>query len=132
MGDIRLSGTFAEQWKKLRQDHPNAIFCPIPLSNERLIERGFNQVSEMLEAAAVDYRLLLDRKHHATPQAKKTRKERLAGIQPFVLAVDPSLIKGQTIFLIDDVYTTGQTLFHAASCLLPHQPNEIYTYSLAR
>lgn len=132
MGDIRLSGTFATCWKNLQQQYPKAIFCPVPLSKERLAERGFNQVSEMLIAADVDYQMIVTRTYHSDPQAKKTRIERLASIQPFDIAVDPSVIKGQTIFVIDDVYTTGQTLFHVASCLLPHQPKKIRTYSLAR
>ena len=132
MGDIRLSGTFAAYWKNLQKQHTEAVFCPVPLSNERLAERGFNQVSEMLVAAEVDYQMLVTRIHHSNPQAKKTRNERLASIQPFAITVDPSGIKGKTIFVIDDVYTTGQTLFHVASCLLPHQPKKIRTYSLAR
>lgn len=132
MGDIRLAGTFAGCWKNLRNQHPKAIFCPVPLSKERLAERGFNQVSEMLEVAEVDHQMLVNRIQHSNPQARKTRTERLTSPQPFNLMVDSSVIKGQTIFVIDDVYTTGQTLFHVASCLLPHQPKKIRTYSLAR
>ncbi|HHJ5214051.1 TPA: phosphoribosyltransferase family protein, partial [Enterococcus hirae] len=48
------------------------------------------------------------------------------------LAVVPTIIKGKKVLLVDDVYTTGQTLFHAASCLLPHAPEKIRTFSLAR
>jgi len=41
-------------------------------------------------------------------------------------------IQNKKILIIDDVYTTGQTLFHAADCLQVAQPKIIRTISLAR
>ncbi|MGD1370531.1 ComF family protein, partial [Enterococcus faecium] len=93
------------------------IYCPIPLSEKRWLERGFNQVSEMLKAAKIPFQMLLKREQHLLAQAKNTRKERLEMPQPFELAVPLSKIQHKKIMIIDDVYTTGQTLFHAAGCL---------------
>lgn len=132
IGDIRLAGTFAQYWQKLPSVFNDYLICPIPLTKERLHERGFNQVMEMLNVAKVPYQCLLMRTKHQAPQAQKTKQERLAGSQPFKLAVEPANIEKKKVLLVDDVYTTGQTLFHAADCLLPYSPERICTFSLAR
>ncbi|MBO0430691.1 ComF family protein [Enterococcus sp. DIV0660C] len=131
-GDIRLAGTFAKQWQSLPKRFPDYLFCPIPLSNERLAQRGFNQVSQMLKVSGVTFQILLKRVKHHSAQAQHTRVKRLAMPQPFALCVEPEQIKQCKILLIDDVYTTGQTLFHAATCLAEYQPIEVRTFSLAR
>lgn len=132
MGDVRLAGTFAKQLQIIQQEFSDYQICPIPLATARLKERGFNQVIEMLRVAKIPYSQLLTRSDHSLPQSQKTRQERLKTTQPFKLAVVPTIIKGKKVLLVDDVYTTGQTLFHAASCLLPHAPEKIRTFSLAR
>ncbi|WP_165003617.1 MULTISPECIES: phosphoribosyltransferase family protein [unclassified Enterococcus] len=132
MGDIRLAGTFSFKWKQLKKEFPRFIICPIPISTRRMAERGFNQVSEMLRCSDVSYQELLVRQKHFDAQAKNTRKERLAMPQPFVLSVDKEKLKNRKILIVDDVYTTGQTLFHAADCLRSCEPAKICTFSLAR
>ena len=52
--------------------------------------------------------------------------------QPFEVNVDKNKIMNQEIILVDDVYTTGRTMFYAAECLLPYQPKKIRTFTLAR
>ncbi|MDV7744906.1 MULTISPECIES: ComF family protein [Enterococcus] len=132
MGDIQLAHTFSVELQELRKQYKSFVFCPIPLSTERINERGFNQVSELLRAAGLPFQELLIRGKHHTPQAKKTRAQRLSTSQPFVYQPSTLKIKGENILLIDDVYTTGQTMFHAATCLLAQSPNKVQTFSLAR
>ena len=47
------------------------LVIPIPLSHERYQQRGFNQVTAVLQAAGIDYRSLLKKKIHLPypPQA---------------------------------------------------------------
>lgn len=76
-----------------KKEYPTYIYCPIPLSEKRRTERGFNQVSEMLKAARIPFQMLLKREKHLLAQAKNTRKERLEMPQPFELAVTFSKIQ---------------------------------------
>jgi competence protein ComFC len=132
MGDIALAATFSREWKMLTKRFPSFLVCPIPLSIERQKLRGFNQVSQMLDASEVSYHLLLERSANHLPQAQKTRQERLEMTQIFRFCGKKEDVKDQKILLVDDVYTTGRTLFHAASALFPLKPQIIRTFSLAR
>ncbi|MGM9904386.1 MAG: ComF family protein [Enterococcus sp.] len=132
IGDIRLAKSFVGEWQQLKKMYPDFIYCPIPLSAERISERGFNQVSEMLIAADLPFQELLVRKKHLPAQSKKTREQRLSMPQPFEFTNQSIDVTNQKILLIDDVYTTGQTIFHGASCLIRNAPQEIQSFSLAR
>lgn len=133
LGDYRLAKTFARELQSALKKEKKKIICPIPLSPERQKERGFNQVTALLEAAAIPYQELLQKAIHTEAQSHKTRQERLEMAQPFQLAMNQtSSLQNQTIVLVDDVYTTGRTLFHAAACFFDQGVKEIQTFSLAR
>lgn len=64
------------------------------------------------------------------PQSAKDRQERLATPQPFVLEESGPFV-GQRIVLIDDIYTTWRTLYHAAELLSNKGCQEIISVTLA-
>ncbi|KAF1295772.1 hypothetical protein BAU15_04355 [Enterococcus sp. JM4C] len=132
-GDYQLRGTFSERLKRTlsQRTYKNTLICPLPLSIERQKQRGFNQVEGVLLAASIPFVPLLKRLELA-PQSGKTRQERLLMPQPYVLAVEKAQIKHQSILLIDDVYTTGRTLFHAAECLRLANPAKVESLTFAR
>lgn len=132
LGDYRLCMTFNQEVKKALRPYHEYLICPIPLSEERLVERGFNQTAAFLTAAGIEQSLLLKRKLDLAPQSQKNRRERMEMVQPYQLNVPATTIYNKKILIVDDVYTTGRTLFHAASILLEHQPAEVRTFSLAR
>lgn len=133
-GDYRLRYTFQQEIRDFFRffQREKYLICPLPLSQQRFHKRGFNQVSSFLEAAGVPVTALLVKSLHTKPQAEKNRQDRLQMQQPFELNVEPEEIRGSKIILVDDVYTTGRTMFHGASLLLKHEPKEIRSFSLAR
>jgi competence protein ComFC len=106
------------------------LIVPIPLSAERLYERGFNQAKALAELLALPIHELLHR-HHLEKQSKKSRRERLRTENVFQLSGKTSL-QDRHIVLIDDIYTTGTTLRHAAKVLLKAGAASVSSFTLAR
>ena len=128
-GDYALAKTFSHTIKsyltKIEYDH----IIPIPLSDERLYERGFNQSAALLEESEVRPSHILTRLH-SEKQSKKTRAERLRQVQVFQLVECD--VKGKSILLFDDIYTTGTTLRQAAKLLKEAGADEVSSLTLAR
>lgn len=94
---------------------------PMPLSPQRLQERGYNQAALLARHLAperFDDRLLL-RIRHTPAQSGLDRAARLASVRG-AFAVDPlrtAEVAGRRVVLVDDVMTSGAT-FHAAAAAL--------------
>lgn len=132
LGDFRLKTTFSLEVQSYFSQKKDWIVVAIPLSETRFLKRGFNQVEAFLQAAGIKTQKLLEKTVDSTPQSEKNRQERLAAPQVFCAAKEINIVKNKKILLVDDVYTTGRTLFHAAGILQNHQPKKIQTFSLAR
>ncbi|MBH9968849.1 ComF family protein [[Bacillus] enclensis] len=128
-GDHSLAKAFGTQLanylKSLQFDH----ITPIPLSEERHYERGFNQSAALLEEAGIPSSHLLTRSH-SEKQSKKSRQERLQQKQIFTLT--EVNLTGQSILLFDDIYTTGTTLRQAAKLLKEAGAERVTSLTLAR
>ncbi|MCA0971563.1 ComF family protein [Halobacillus litoralis] len=106
-GDYELLYSLREQVASLE-----GPLVPIPLSDERLAERGFNQSEAVIRLLGGESVSLLERSG-TSKQSKKQRAERVTSENPFRL-VEP--IRAP-VTIVDDIYTTGTTLRHAASLL---------------
>ena len=97
------------------------VVIPLPLSRERLQERGFDQVlllANALYPGKIHNKLLL-RVQNSAPLSSMDRKQRLQSIQ-HAYAVNPehaSVLRGKKTILLDDVMTTGASLQSAAKVL---------------
>ncbi|MDN6639379.1 MAG: ComF family protein [Tetragenococcus sp.] len=132
LGDLRLQATFTAELQTYFSQKKDWIICSIPLSGTRFVQRGFNQVEAFLQAAGITTQKLLEKTTDSSPQSEKNRQERLAAPQVFRATENAPMIKNKKVLLVDDVYTTGRTLFHAAEILQVYQPEKLQTFSLAR
>jgi competence protein ComFC len=128
-GDYVLAKAFSHTIKTYFTKVDYDLIIPIPLSDERLYERGFNQSIALLEEAEVRPSNILTRSHFEK-QSKKTRKDRLRQEQVFQL--EESDLYGKSILLFDDIYTTGTTLRQAAKLLREAGTEKVSSLTLAR
>jgi ComF family protein len=107
-------------WVEPALEHADHVL-PMPLSDARLAERGFNQsvlLARCLSPAKTSAGLLL-RTRHTAAQSALDRDARRANVKG-AFAVEPlraSELRGARVVLVDDVMTSGATLFSAAAVL---------------
>jgi competence protein ComFC len=132
--------------KKIKQSSPWSadLLVPVPVSDSRLIERGFNQAERLADVLSRRRKIpllpLLIRTHHTGKQSFKGRAERLAdmkhafGKNPAMdaqfcdwLVGMPPLNRPIRIIIVDDIYTTGSTIRACAEIV--RQIAEEYGYA---
>ncbi len=126
------------QWLRANAHNP-CILIPIPLSTQRLRERGHNQVTTIAAKAVHGLHSMqlcdgaLIKIIHTKAQTSLPKKERLHNLQGAYTCSSKyhSRITGAHIVLLDDVTTTGTTLCEAKATLLPHKPLSITCVALA-
>ncbi|MBD0384187.1 ComF family protein [Paenibacillus sedimenti] len=119
------------------------LFTYVPISERRLLERGFNQAEQMAvelgRRVGLPVMPLLLRSKHTDKQSFKKRSERLGDLQ-HVFEVSTScaeLVKSTSrssfiIYVVDDVYTTGSTMNQCAKVLKESFPAEVFGLTWAR
>jgi competence protein ComFC len=127
MHDIVLAKVFQ---KKLHEAliHEKRMIVVVPMHPQKLIERTFSPVEELLKAAKIPYMSLLE-KTTADTQSKKTREERLNTPQLFLAAGE---VKALHYLVFDDIYTTGTTIEHAKKALLAAGAKSVGSFTLIR
>jgi len=109
---------------------------PVPLSEQRFAERGYNQVDLIAHPLA---RLMgwkyfpgaLRRTRHTRSQVGLgvgERRENVLG----AFTTESHKVKGQTILLMDDVATTGATLDSASQALMDAGASRVYALTFAK
>jgi competence protein ComFC len=120
------------------------LIIPVPLHKYRLRWRGFNQSELIADYLSDNYtpgfqipveKKIIIRRKFTYPQMKiKSYRDRRKNIQG-VFEVEKnkiSLIQDKRILLVDDVATTGATIFECAKILTQHGATEIFAVVLAR
>jgi ComF family protein len=112
------------------------VVAPVPMSAKRERRRGYNQ-AELLSRAlarrigvACDASLLAAREGRAT-QSTLSRKERAANVRG-AFTVKPGAAAGQSILLVDDICTTGETLRACALALLGEGASRVCAITVAK
>jgi ComF family protein len=129
-----LGNLMAEKWPSWAQ-FPDMI-VPIPLHVQRLRSRGFNQaqllahqLGPIVGVEVNDH--VLSRERRTRPQVDLSPNERKKNVHR-AFSAESGAVKGKGILLIDDVFTTGATLFSASSTLLEAGADTVSAYCLAR
>lgn len=120
-GDAELASLFSNNLKKSAKKVGMFQFVTyIPLAESRQWTRGFNQAELLAKDFPNVVSLLRRDSVSGNKQSKRTREERIAAMEyAFTLSDEGKSmeLKGKSILLIDDIYTTGATLRCAASVL---------------
>jgi len=115
---------------------PAGLVVPVPLAEERLHERGYNQAA-LLARTFAELRGLpwsarvLRRVRHTPSQVRLNAEQRRANVKDAFRAEGRALA-GRTILLVDDVCTTGATLAACAAALLAGGAQSVWGLTLAR
>lgn len=112
---------------------------PIPLSRERLAERGYNQAWELARRVARSLQRptlvdALERLHQPGHQAALSRVDRLQALRSAFWVADGASrrLLDTRVALVDDVMTTGATADAAAQALLRGGAAAVEVWVLAR
>jgi ComF family protein len=115
-----------------------SLIIPVPLSPRREKERGFNQAAVIADGLSrktnipVDELSLARKVHTERHRAGMDRKARHDSVFNAFEVKRPRLIKGETILLVDDIFTTGATVSNCAKALKKAGAAEVNVLTIAR
>ena len=109
----------------------------VPLSDKRKKERGYDQAFLLASAAALELgdvavETLRKSRHTDAQSGLEGEAERRANVLGAYAAVDPELLAGKRVLLIDDVVTTGATFSECARVLRTMGAKDVVCAALAR
>ncbi|MGV6981401.1 ComF family protein [Bacillus pumilus] len=132
-GDTALAELFKQDVRvvfKRSFSMKEPVLIPIPLSKERLKERGFNQ--SVILASLIGEPILQPLvKIHQSKQSKKKKNERLDQKGMFQITQTDAIVQ-RDVILIDDIYTTGATINDAARILKEAGAKSVSSFTLIR
>lgn len=130
------AGKILAEWTTERLDFKNEkpdLMVSVPLHPKKLKERGYNQLHLFTETLSAFYEIpfdhqLLKRNHYSKAQALKDKKHRLETLNTFSVTRP---VTGKHILLIDDVFTTGNTISSVAWEILNAGDNKVSVLVMA-
>lgn len=117
----RMGGRMAQKIHPLGFFEGVDAIVPIPLTEQRMRERGYNQCHEMARGVAKVTGLpvlenVVRRRSFHVSQTRMMHTDRMSNVNGVFEVVDASALNGKHILLMDDVMTTGSTVM---ACGLP-------------
>lgn len=110
---------------------------PVPISKKRRKERGYNQseliAKEIAKNVCVEYNTsCLFKVKNIVEQSKLNKEERQKNIQGVYKLHNSNKITDKKILLVDDIYTTGNTVNECCKILQQANPKKIDVFTLAK
>ena len=123
---------------KLQKVHPESfdLLTWVPISRLRKFRRGYDQVELLAQAVGQELQLtpvaLLKKIRHNPPQSGIVGEaQRRANVLGAYQVIDPTVIAGKRILLLDDIITTGATAGECARVLLTAGAKEVHCGAVA-
>lgn len=135
LGEL-LAYTLAHEYPQFLGDDELWLVCPIPLSDSRKRWRGFNQSEVLCSTVSHHTGLitseLLTRTKNTKTQKDLKREQRISNVSNAFTLKQKSDVKNKNVILVDDVTTTGSTLFEATKVLKRNGAKSVWCLVLAR
>ena len=115
---------------------PVELINAVPLSRQRIAERGYNQSYLLARPIAFIHHIpfvprTIKRTRNTLSQVGLNAPERKKNVAvPF--SANPEIVKNKTGLLVDDIATTGVTLAASTQALLSAGAENVYALTLAR
>ena len=133
-----LARTMAAYMKRSLGDlSPGAVLVPVPLHRWRLWQRGFNQSAligrQLARQTGAAFEVDLLQRSRATPRLKgMSVAERRQAVNGAFALREGRDVRGRSIILVDDVFTTGSTASACAKLLKRHGAASVELIAWAR
>jgi ComF family protein len=118
--------------------HKATRIIPVPLHEHRRRERGFNQAEVIAEALSKQLQLPFDQATLLRPRASEKyragldRKGRRDTVADAFEVRYPKMVEGESVLVVDDVFTTGATVNSCAEALLASGACNVFVLTIAR
>lgn len=115
----------------------NSIIISVPTHKSKLNSRGYNQSELLAKELALDLKIefrsdILTKSKKTHSQMSLKREDRIDNLKNAFSLKNNAPIRGKTVFIVDDICTTGSTIKECAKILSKHQPKQIWGVVIAR
>ena len=113
------------------------MVIPVPLHNQRLKERGFNQALLLAHEMSLAHHIPLSldnlyRTRPTRPQVELSGAERIRNVAGAFALRRPGEVADKRLIIVDDVFTTGATMNECAAVLKDAGAAQVTVFTLAR
>ena len=140
---IAFANALSNAWNLLLgkdlENIPADFLLPVPLSNEKLAQRGFNQSWELARRVRCGKHIqkspyILGRFHYSDSQAGSSLTSRRFAIQDMFYVEEKCIerLKDKTVIVFDDVMTSGATLNEIARVLKDNGVSRVINWVVLR
>lgn len=135
-GDLKVIRGFRNDLLQTVRQHfrnSSTITIPVPMHPDKLKKRGFNQAEKIADLLPFK-QFNCFRKQVNITQSKRSRRERLASTNDFIID-NPELVMpyiNRKVIIVDDIYTTGSTVHQLAHQLIQIGFKKIESLTLFR
>ena len=113
------------------------IIMPVPISNNRIKYRGYNQsailarkIASKLKIKYINNNLIKIKDNK--PQSSLNYEERIKNVKDVYKLKNIIKVKNKNILIVDDIFTTGSTVNECSKVLLKSGANKIGIFTIAK